>query len=66
MLGQVVIEVALAAKPSDQVTRIHALHLFGLLPLGARLPHLRHLGVSVDYSPRLKIIIKKTLQGSIR
>ena len=33
MLGQVVIEVALAAEPGDQVTRIHALHLLGLLPL---------------------------------
>ena len=56
MLGQVVIEVALAEEPGDQITRVHALHLLGLLPLGARLP-LTHLGVSVDHSSRLKIII---------
>ena len=58
MLGQVVIDVAIAAEPGDQVTRVHALHLLGLLPLGARLSHLCHLGVSVDHSSRLKIIIK--------
>ena len=33
MLGQVVIEVALAAESGNQVTRIHALHLLGLLSL---------------------------------
>ena len=52
MLGQVVIEVALAAEPGNQVTRVHALHLLGLLPLGARLPHLCHLELSVDHSPK--------------
>ena len=31
MLGQVVIEVALAAVSSDHVAGVHALHLLGLL-----------------------------------
>ena len=34
MLGQVVIEVALAAKPGDQVTGVYALHISsGCFPL---------------------------------
>ena len=48
MLGQVVIEVALAAEPGDQVTRVHALYLLGLLALGARLPYLTHLWESLS------------------
>ena len=58
MLGRVVIEVALSEEPGDLITRIHALHLLELLALCARLPHLCHLGVFVDHSSRLKIIIK--------
>lgn len=50
MLGQVVIEVALAAKSGNQVARIHALQLLGLLPLGPRRPHLVHRGVSLLHS----------------
>ena len=53
MLRQVVIEVALAAEPGDEVAGVHALQLLGLLAFGAGLPHLTHLGVSVDHSSRL-------------
>ena len=63
---QVFIEVALAAEPRDQVAGIHALQLIGLLVLGAGLPHLTHLAVSVDNSSRLLIIIKEVLPLSNR
>ena len=53
MLIQVVIEVTLAAEPGDEVAGVHALKLLGLLALDAGLPHLTHLGVSVDHSSRL-------------
>ena len=53
MLGQVVIEVALAAEPGDQVAGVYALQLLGLLALGAGQPHLAHLGVIVGHSSRL-------------
>ena len=33
MLGQVVIEVALAVEPGDQVARVYALHILELQPL---------------------------------
>ena len=53
MLGQVVIEVALAAEPGDEVAGVHALKLLGLFALGAGFPRLTHLGVSVGHSSRL-------------
>ena len=53
MLREVVVEVALAAGPGDQVAGVDALQLLGLLALGAGHPHLAHLGVFVGHSSRL-------------
>ena len=45
MLREVVVEVALAAEPGDQIAGVDALQLLELLVLGPCHPHLAHLGV---------------------
>ena len=54
MLGQVLVDVALASKPAYEVPHIKAsLQLLRLLALQPWLPLLHHLGICVHKFPKL-------------